>query len=1032
MNSIQRIEVYPQPSAVMPPRWGRGDEGLFHLSAARGEWMIRGKFYQLQGGGFSQQALSQLAREVFFDPVAENAFLQDFAIAQVVDSPPDYVVEIAWRQGVTDNTGRVAEEAIKLVTAKSVQCGSGSLLLIKGALGADEVRALAKEYANELMAKIVVMDFKQFWHSGRFTKTVASQPPLATPEGYQVYDFTQPVQQLLQLSQQHIWALNQQELGAIQDYYRREGGSVERSSRGLPPHPSDVEIEILAQTWSEHCKHKIFSAQITYCESPLPAACPALGDKVINSLYRSYIQQATHTVIQERGLTWAISVFDDNAGIVRYSDQVDTAIKVETHNSPSALDPYGGALTGIVGVNRDILGVGLGARPIGNTNVLCFAPSSWPPVGQENALPQGVLAPRRLLAGVHRGIVDGGNKSGIPTVNGAIYFDYNYAGRPLVYCGTVGVLPSRSPSGRELSKKYHRPGDRVVLVGGRTGVDGIHGATFSSRQLDQTSPVTAVQIGDPLTQRRVTDFMLEAQARELFVSVTDNGAGGLSSSVGEMAEKTGGACIDLSLVPTKYPEIRPFELVVSESQERMTFAVSPKQLSAFMALAQSYDVEATDLGEFNASGFFELRYRESVVGLLSMDFLHGGLPQMKLSANFAGEYFKPFKEEVKRDVMGMELSQQVEQSLLCLLAAPNIASKEKWVRQYDHEVQAATIVKPFVGPSQEGPGDAGVLWLFPHGGRRTEAIAIGCGMHPRLSAFDTYLMAQYAVDEAVRNLICQGVDPLKIALVDNFSWPDPVAAPDNLEGKHRLGQLVRACEALYAMACAYGTPYVSGKDSMKNNFEGQLPSGERVNIAVPPTLLITALGYIADVEKIVTSDFKRPGDLIFLLSPLRAKGVGLKYSEWDRYFSCGNALRPPDYIDPPSSWQLYLKLHQAMQQGWLQSCHDISDGGLLCCLAECCFGRDLGAEVALSKDEDKLLGNCGGEGMQVLEQLFSERASRFIISVQAQHAPALQSALGEHLCYLGQVSGEDLLLQQASQTLFKGQVAELKRRWRSL
>ena len=513
------------------------------------KWIARAAFYQLRGETLSQGELQQISSEVFSDPIVENAFCQNFDVVQVMSflaNLPSYVAEISYLGGVTDNTASAAEEALSLVLPRrQIRCTSGTLLFIK----ANKMTQAAAEklvhefYANELIEKVSVQTFQAFQQQKRFDYAPSSQEASTRAESgnmYQTYDFNCPASELLELSRKNIWALNKNELLTIKNYFQKQSIQDDRKKRKLPPNPTDVEIEVLAQTWSEHCKHKIFAAEIEYSEAELPTEFKKLGSKKINSLYSSYIKQATRIVQENRKIDWAISVFSDNAGIVRYSDKVDIAIKVETHNSPSALDPYGGALTGIVGVNRDILGVGLAARPIGNTNVLCFAPAHWPTREQANELPRGLLHPKRILTGVHKGIQDGGNKSGIPTINGAIYFDYNYAGKPLVYCGTVGVIPPRSSSGRELWKKYHQKGDRVVLVGGRTGVDGIHGATFSSLNLDEQAPSTAVQIGDPLTQRRVTDFMMEAQKRELFEAVTDNGAGGLSSSVGEMAEKTGG------------------------------------------------------------------------------------------------------------------------------------------------------------------------------------------------------------------------------------------------------------------------------------------------------------------------------------------------------------------------------------------------------------------------------------------------------------------------------------------------------------
>jgi phosphoribosylformylglycinamidine synthase subunit PurSL len=353
--------------------------------------------------------------------------------------------------------------------------------------------------------------------------------------------------ELAELSKKQHWALSAEEMRVIQDHFRQLGRA-----------PTDVEMEILAQTWSEHCKHKIFRAHIDYQDLQDPTQ-----NQKIKGLFKTFIQTPTENLKKKKD--WLVSVFSDNAGIVRFHDDVDVCIKVETHNSPSALDPYGGALTGILGVNRDILGTGLGAKPIANSNVLCFGNPH-----QLEAVPKGLFHPREVMKGVHHGIQDGGNKSGIPTVNGAMIFDESFSGKPLVYCGTVGVMP-RLVTGRPSHIKGQKPKDRIVVVGGSVGLDGIHGATSSSLGLDASTPVGMVQIGDPLTQKRVLDFILKARDLGLYSSITDNGAGGISSSIGEMAAETGGAKIDLARVPLKYPNLQPWQIMVSESQERMTY-----------------------------------------------------------------------------------------------------------------------------------------------------------------------------------------------------------------------------------------------------------------------------------------------------------------------------------------------------------------------------------------------------------------------------------------------------------------------------
>ena len=518
----------------------------------------------------------------------------------------------------------------------------------------------------------------------------------------------------------------------------------------------------LAQTWSEHCKHKIFNASIDYHE--------AGRTKQIDSLFRTFIQGATEKIRSELGdKDYCLSVFKDNAGVISFDDEWNLVFKVETHNSPSALDPYGGALTGIVGVNRDPFGTGMGSRLIFNTDVFCFAPPDF-----QGRIPPRLLHPRRVFEGVREGVEHGGNKSGIPTVNGAVVFDDRYLGKPLVYCGTAGIMPSKI-NGRPSHIKQARSGDRIVMTGGRIGKDGIHGATFSSEELHEGSPVSAVQIGDPITQKRMTDFLLIARDRGLYTSITDNGAGGLSSSVGEMARESGGARLALNRAPLKYPGLQPWEILLSEAQERMTVAVPPEKLKEFLELAATLDVQATDLGEFTDDGLFSVMWEDRAIALLPLDFLHQGLPRMTLTA----KWDQPTYPEPS-----FESAADLTHDLLRLMSRWNICSKERLIRQYDHEVQAGTVIKPLVGITTDGPGDAAVFRPILD---KFRGIAVGCGIVPRYSDIDTYWMMAACIDEAVRNIVSVGADPDRLAGLDNFCWCDPVQSDKTPDGEVQAG-----------------------------------------------------------------------------------------------------------------------------------------------------------------------------------------------------------------------------------------------------
>lgn len=922
-----------------------------------------------------KEILLQCHQDVLFDPLVEEIYYHTYQITQDFSS----MVEVSFRPGVTDNMAHSLTEILAEIGIKAtVACSKMVFLKCSDTCGPESILKFAKvNLYNDLIQAPYVYDQGQFKSEQRFLSS--SLPKVVKSISHLVETISLDISDndFLQLSKERCLALTLDEMLFIKDHYNDSSVAALRQENKMPAAPTDLELEVIAQTWSEHCRHKIFQAEIDYTENF--SGSKKLGNKKITKgLYSEYIKATTKDIVKQSGMNWAISVFSDNAGIVRFDENVDLCIKVETHNSPSALDPYGGAITGILGVNRDILGCGMGAKPICNMDVFMFAPPHWPRDNKHLAeMPAGLLAPKKLLEGVHLGVEDGGNKSGIPTVNGAIYFDASFAGKPLVFVGTVGVMPAQLASGKKTFEKDCSVGDHIFMVGGAIGADGIHGATFSSLELNEDSPATAVQIGDPLTQKRVLDFIIEARDLELFTSITDNGAGGLSSSVGEMATMTNGASIDLALAPVKYPGLTPYELMISESQERMTVAVAPDQCQAFLELAQKRGVSASDIGEFTASGFLEVFYQKERVGHLDLDFLHEQLPKMKLSAVWDGPYVWPkfcSNDELKSFPTWNQ--NEIENSLLELLARPNIASKESWVRRYDHEVQAATHIKPFGGETGAGPNDSGVIWLHPHGGAKDAAFCVGAGMNPRLSQFDPYYMAQYSVDEAVRNIVATGGDPDHCCILDNFCWPDPVKSARNTEGDKKLGYLVRACAGLRDIALAWNTPLVSGKDSMKNDFRGKNNAGVEVAISILPTLLITAMAS-AKMGQTVTSDFKQAGDTIYLLGD---SGSGLLASEFSQAFKHNSKAEIDTFagIDIKKNIELYRQIHQAIKKGLLASCHDVSDGGAICAITESLFGNNLGATIDLKVTE-------------ILDTLYNEKAGRFIVSVSTDNITSFET-----------------------------------------
>ncbi len=867
----------------------------------------------------SKEELEKVATGPFLDPI-----IQEYRIDRSLAQDFDWGVEVGFKPGVTDNVGKTAKEAIEWRLGKKLQEGekvyTSTQYLFRGKIKREEMERICKDLlANSLIQRYEIWKGENW--SGKMEPKV---PKVAGTGGGQVEEIDLEISDdaLLQLSQTRLLALDLREMKVIRNGLKNPKVIESRKKLGLGEKITDVELEALAQTWSEHCKHKIFNGLIHYEEEEG-------REELIDSLFKSYIKRVTEEIRSSLGdQDWCVSVFDDNAGVIRLNDRYHLVFKVETHNSPSALDPYGGALTGIVGVNRDPFGTGMGAKLIFNTDVFCFASPYY-----SKPLPPRLFHPKRIYEGVREGVEHGGNKSGIPVVNGGVVFDDRYLGKPLVYCGTAGIMP-REILGEPSHVKHAEPGDLIVMTGGRIGKDGIHGATFSSEELREDSPVTAVQIGDPITQKKMTDFLLMARDQGLYQSITDNGAGGLSSSVGEMARAIG--CeLHLEKAPLKYPGLDPWEILLSEAQERMTLAVSPSKIGPFLELAKKMDVEATVLGTLTDTKRFHVLYHGKTVACLDMDFLHSGLPRMELRAKWKRpDHREPDFPEPK----------DLTPILREMLSRLNIASKESMIRQYDHEVQGGSIIKPLVGLRNDGPGDAAVwrpiLSSF-------EGVVVSHGICPRYSDIDTYSMVACALDEAIRNNVAVGGNPDRIAGLDNFCWPDPIQSEKTPDGAYKLAQLVRANKALYDYCKAFGVPLISGKDSMKNDY---LIGGTKISI--PPTLLISCLGKIDDVRKAVTMDAKRTGDLVYILGETLEELGGSEY-----YASRGFIGNRGPTVDAKKALDLYRRLHRAIQEGLIRSCHDCSDGGLGVAMAETAFAGGLGMEWISGRSLEK---ECSG------------------------------------------------------------------------
>ncbi|MBT3980768.1 MAG: phosphoribosylformylglycinamidine synthase [Bacteriovoracaceae bacterium] len=947
--------------------------------------------------------VDQISKNVLSHPLAENTYLtKDYSKGQF-----NYLVEVNFLPGVTDNTaGGVVAATHLYCDLDDIKAHTGTLYLIRSTAKKEQIESfVSQSFANPLLQNI---------HMHCESDEIAAYAPFenfpdfeckGTDEKlYELTNLNQDIDSLYKLSREKLWNFEIDELKYIQSFYKKEDILKSRSKLGLPAEPTDVELEVMAQSWSEHCKHKIFAADIEYTEKS-DNSYHSVSNATIGGLFPTYIKGATNHLIEKEGIDFTRSLFVDNAGVVNFDEGVDLCVKVETHNSPSVLDPYGGSLTGILGVNRDILGTGMGAIPLANIDVFCFGK----PEHDTRHYPKTVKSTKHILEGVHKGIIDGGNKSGIPTINGSFSFHRNFGSRPLIFCGTIGAMKPGD------HKKMMNEGDRVFMIGGLVGKDGIHGATFSSRELDQSSPLSAVQIGDPFTQRLVWDFLEKARELKLYSSITDNGAGGLSSSVGEMACETGGAVIDLKKVGLKYPGLAPYEIMISESQERMTLSVPSENVDEFESLAQSFGVEHCNLGEFNSSGHLHVCYGDETVAYLNLSFLHETLPKLQLKAKWSPGCLGEI------DLSNTETKQtpSIDEALLELLAHPNICSKESYVRQYDFEVGGLSAVKPFGGKSEKTANNSGVIWLGPMGSKNQSAgVCLGHGITHSLSFIDPYLAGIYAVDEAMRNILSTGADITKVCITDNFCMPDPLPGKSNVLAEEKLGSLVRLCEGLKDAAIVYKAPLVSGKDSMKNDFMGESNQGEMVRESIPPTLLVTAMAHVNDIAKTLTSDFKNSFSSIYAIGEGDTTLLGSHYQSL--FQVSDNSI--PKVPDLEKNYQLFRALSTATSKALVESCHDISDGGLLVTISESMIGGDLGAVIDLDIRMHDLRST-----------FFNESPGRFVVSVANDQVNEFENTFkGLPVLKIGQTSlTQKLVVNNSGKLVFSTALDDLSKAWRS-
>ncbi len=921
---IYRIEIKDKPG-IFDAVGSAIEKDILDLGIKAAREVRFVQVYTIEGN-LSGIQIKKICEELLVDKI-----YQDYSISELERSNSrtneESVIEIAYNPGVMDPVEDSALKGIKDLGIEGANSFKASKkYIIKGDLSPAQLKTISEKLLYNKLIQHVVK-----------SRGTGHRPDVESEFGYEFNLITIDLlnasdRKLQEISKIGQLFLNLSEMRQIKNYFKK-----------LKRNPTDCELETVAQTWSEHCWHKTFRGKIDYREKILNSKSKS---KKINNLLKSTIMKVT----KELKKPWCVSVFKDNSGVIKFDDKYNVCFKVETHNHPSALEPFGGANTGVGGVIRDPLGTGLGAKPILNTDVFCFAQPDYP----FSKLPKGALHPKRIMKGVVSGVRDYGNKMGIPTVNGAILFHEGFVGNPLVYCGTVGIMP------KDKSFKHLHKGDLIVAVGGRTGRDGIHGATFSSGELTHESETIssgAVQIGNPIQEKKMVDTILQARDKNLYNAITDCGAGGLSSAVGEMGQDLG-ARVDLDKAPLKYSGLSYMEIWISESQERMVLAVAKENIEALLDVFSKENVEATVIGEFTGTKKLELYYKGNLVCNLDMKFLHEGLPDTEKKAVFVQPKYKEPKFSCPKDLT---------KPLLKLLSHYDICSKEWVIRQYDHEVQGGSILKPLVGIVNDGPSDAGIarpILSSPKG------IIVSNGINFRFGLIDPYWMSASCIDEALRQIIAVGGSLKEVAILDNFCWGNP-DKPD------RLGGLVRAAYGCYDAAKGFGVPFISGKDSLYNEY-----TVKNKSIAIPGTILISAIAVMDDVDKAISMYAKKAGDLIYVVGETFNELGGSHY--YDLLGFIGNDV---PRVNVKKAKMGFEALAQASSLGLIQAMHDCSDGGIGVAAAEMAFSGGLGMDLFLSEVPYK------AQGTRDDFILFSESNSRFIVEVSKKKQKEFELAL---------------------------------------